>query len=139
MATYDIVIRNGTIVDGDRNPRYRGDIAVKDGVIAKMGSIPAGAGEREIDAAGLIVAPGFIDLHTHYDAQVFWDPYLTTSGWNGVTSVVERRACSRISSASGGSGHARRSSNPALNSADFQSSRLSSGEKTQCAISRPSS
>ncbi len=88
MATYDIVIRNGTIVDGDRNPRYRGDIAVKDGVIAKMGNIPAGAGEREIDAAGLIVAPGFIDLHTHYDAQVFWDPYLTTSGWNGVTSVV---------------------------------------------------
>jgi N-acyl-D-aspartate/D-glutamate deacylase len=88
MATYDIVIRNGTIVDGDRTPRYRGDIAVKDGVIAKMGSIPAGEGEREIDATGLVVAPGFIDLHTHYDAQVFWDPYLTTSGWNGVTSVV---------------------------------------------------
>jgi N-acyl-D-aspartate/D-glutamate deacylase len=84
MATYDIVIRNGTIVDGDRTPRYRGDIAVKDGVIA----IPAGEGEREIDATGLVVAPGFIDLHTHYDAQVFWDPYLTTSGWNGVTSVV---------------------------------------------------
>jgi N-acyl-D-aspartate/D-glutamate deacylase len=88
MASYDIVIRNGTIVDGDRTPRYQGDIAVKDGVIAKMGGIPAGEGEREIDAAGLIVAPGFIDLHTHYDAQVFWDPYLTTSGWNGVTSVV---------------------------------------------------
>jgi N-acyl-D-aspartate/D-glutamate deacylase len=88
MATFDIVIRNGTIVEGDRTPRYQGDIAVKDGVIARMGNIPAGEGEREIDATGLIVAPGFIDLHTHYDAQVFWDPYLTTSGWNGVTSVV---------------------------------------------------
>ena len=88
MATYDIVIRNGTIVDGDRTPRYRGDIAVKDGVIAKMGSIPAGEGEREIDATGLVVAPGFIDLHTHYDAQIFWDPHLSLSGWHGVTSVV---------------------------------------------------
>ena len=88
MASYDIVIRNGTIVDGARHPRYRGDVGVKDGVITRMGRIPAGEGEREIDASGLVVAPGFIDLHTHYDAQVFWDPYLTTSGWNGVTSVV---------------------------------------------------
>jgi len=88
MASYDIVIRNGTIVDGARHPRYRGDIGVKDGVIQRMGRIPSGEAEREIDASGLVVAPGFIDLHTHYDAQVFWDPYLTTSGWNGVTSVV---------------------------------------------------
>ena len=88
MAQYDIVIRNGTIVDGARHPRYRGDVGVRDGLITRMGRIPKGEGEREIDASGLIVAPGFIDLHTHYDAQVFWDPYLTTSGWNGVTSVV---------------------------------------------------
>ena len=89
MATYDIVIRNGTIVDGDRTPRYQGDLGVKDGVITAIGSeIPSGEADREIDATGLVVAPGFIDLHTHYDAQVFWDPYLTTSGWNGVTSVV---------------------------------------------------
>ncbi|NQZ95654.1 MAG: amidohydrolase family protein [Myxococcales bacterium] len=88
MAEYDIVIRNGIIVDGARNPRYRGDVAIKDGRIARMGRIRAGLAEREIDATGLVVAPGFIDLHTHYDAQVFWDPYLTTSGWNGVTSVV---------------------------------------------------
>ena len=88
MARYDIVIRNGTIVDGAKTPRYQGDVAIQEGRIARMGEIPAGAGEREIDASGLIVAPGFIDLHTHYDAQVFWDPYLTTSGWNGVTSVV---------------------------------------------------
>ena len=89
MATYDIVIRNGTIVDGARTPRYQGDLGVKDGVITAIGAdIPAGEADQEIDATGLVVAPGFIDLHTHYDAQVFWDPYLTTSGWNGVTSVV---------------------------------------------------
>jgi len=88
MARYDIAIRNGIIVDGARNPRYRGDIAIKDGVIARMGRVRPGEAEREIDATGLVVAPGFIDLHTHYDAQIFWDPYLTTSGWNGVTSVV---------------------------------------------------
>ena len=92
MATYDIVIRNGMIIDGARNPRYKGDVGIKDGRIVRMGRIKARAGEvladREIDAEGLVVAPGFIDLHTHYDAQVFWDPYLTTSGWNGVTSVV---------------------------------------------------
>ena len=88
MAQFDIAIRNGIIVDGARNPRYRGDIGIKDGFIARMGRIQPGEAEREIDATGLIVAPGFIDLHTHYDAQIFWDPYLTTSGWNGVTSVV---------------------------------------------------
>ena len=89
--TYDIVIRNGMIIDGARNPRYKGDVGIKDGKIARMGRIPAGQGARELDAEGLVVAPGFIDLHTHYDAQVFWDPYLTTSGWNGVTSVVVGR------------------------------------------------
>jgi len=88
MTRYDLVIRNGMIVDGARNPRYRADLAVKDGVIARIGRIKPGEGAREIDATGLVVAPGFIDLHTHYDAQVFWDPYLTTSGTNGVTSVV---------------------------------------------------
>jgi N-acyl-D-aspartate/D-glutamate deacylase len=88
MSRYDIVIRDGIIVDGARNPRYRGDLAIRDGVIARMGRVPRGEADREIDASGLIVAPGFIDLHTHYDAQIFWDPYLTTSGWNGVTSVV---------------------------------------------------
>jgi N-acyl-D-aspartate/D-glutamate deacylase len=88
MARYDLAIRNGMIIDGARNPRYRGDIGVKDGIIARIGRVKPGEAEREIDASGLVVAPGFIDLHTHYDAQVFWDPYLTTSGTNGVTSVV---------------------------------------------------
>jgi N-acyl-D-aspartate/D-glutamate deacylase len=88
VSRYDLIIRNGLIVDGARNPRYRGDVGVRDGRIARMGRIPRGQAECELDASGLIVAPGFIDLHTHYDAQIFWDPYLTTSGWNGVTSVV---------------------------------------------------
>lgn len=88
MSRFDRVIRNGMIIDGTRAPRYRGDIGIRDGVIAEIGRIdPADAGEV-IDAEGLIVAPGFIDLHTHYDAQVFWDPYCTLSSWHGITSVV---------------------------------------------------
>ncbi len=85
---YDRVVRDGMIVDGTRAPRYRGDIGIKDGIIAKIGRIPPGQAGEEIDAKGLIVAPGFIDLHTHYDAQVFWDPYCTLSSWHGITSVV---------------------------------------------------
>jgi len=88
VADYDLVIKQGTIIDGLRTPRFVGDIGIQDGRIARIGSIPAGDGERVIDAQGLIVAPGVVDLHTHYDAQVFWDPYCTISAWHGVTSVV---------------------------------------------------
>ncbi|MDO6414495.1 amidohydrolase family protein [Sphingomonas sp. BIUV-7] len=89
MATYDIVIQNGTVIDGLQTPRYRGDIGIKDGLIVTMGgAIPAELGEKVIDAHGKIVAPGVIDLHTHYDSQLFWDPWCTMSGWHGVTSVV---------------------------------------------------
>lgn len=88
MPDFDIVIKDGLIVDGARNPRWRGDVGIKDGVITRMGHIDAKRAARVIDAKGLVVAPGFIDLHTHYDAQVFWDPYLSTSGFHGVTSVV---------------------------------------------------
>lgn len=89
MVHYDTIIRGGMIVDGQRNSRFTGDVGIRDGVIVKVGRItPDATCTREIDASGLVVAPGFIDLHTHYDAQLFWDPYLTTSGWNGVTSVV---------------------------------------------------
>src|SRR6478735_8472885 len=88
---YDIVITNGTVVDGSGNPRIRADIAIRGDRIARIGRLSpadvAGAA-RVVDATGLVVAPGFIDLHTHYDAQVFWDPYVTTSGWHGVTSVA---------------------------------------------------
>jgi N-acyl-D-aspartate/D-glutamate deacylase len=85
---FDTVIKNGLIVDGARNPRWRGDIGIKDGVITRMGKITHTGTARVIDATGLVVAPGFIDLHTHYDAQIYWDPYLSTSGFHGVTSVV---------------------------------------------------
>lgn len=88
MSAYDIVIKGGMIIDGARMPRWRGDIAIKDGQIAKMGGIPAAHGERVLDATDCFVVPGFVDLHTHYDAQVFWDPYCTISGWHGVTSVA---------------------------------------------------
>jgi N-acyl-D-aspartate/D-glutamate deacylase len=64
------------------------DIAIKDGKIARIGGLKGKTAERSLDAAGRIVAPGFVDLHTHYDAQIFWDPYCTLSGWHGVTSVA---------------------------------------------------
>ena len=87
--TYDLVIKGGMIIDGMQTPRYRGDIGVRDGLIVEIGSNIAVAGaKRVIDAKGKIVAPGFVDLHTHYDSQLFWDPWCTMSGWHGVTSVV---------------------------------------------------
>src|ERR1041384_5878757 len=85
---YDKVIRDGMVIVGTRSPRYRADIGIKDGVIARIGRIPPGQAKEELDARGLVVAPGFIDLHAHYDAQVFWDPYCTLSSWHGITSVV---------------------------------------------------
>ncbi len=88
MAAFDLVIRNGMVVDGTRVPRYRADIGIRHGVIADIGRLPAGAGRQEIDAGGCVVAPGFVDLHTHYDAQLFWDPYCTLSGWHGITSAA---------------------------------------------------
>lgn len=88
MPRYDRVIKDGMIVDGSRSPRFRGDIAIRDGVVAAIGRVNADDAADVIDADGLIVAPGFVDLHTHYDAQVFWDPYCTLSSWHGITSVV---------------------------------------------------
>src|ERR1700687_2044321 len=88
MAEFDLVVKNGMVVDGTRAPRFRSDIGIKNGRIAKIGRISSHEGAKVVDADGQIVAPGFIDLHTHYDAQIFWDPYLTISGYHGVTSVV---------------------------------------------------
>ncbi len=84
---YDILIRGGTVVDGSGLPRYQADVGISDGRIATIGKVEGGAHEV-IDAEGQIVAPGFIDGHTHMDAQVFWDPLGTCSCWHGVTSVV---------------------------------------------------
>ena len=83
----DILIRNGTIVDGTGAPARRGDVGVAHGKLVAVGEMQ-GPARRTIDAEGLVVAPGFIDPHTHYDAQICWDGALTPSSWHGVTSVV---------------------------------------------------
>ena len=88
MAEYDTIIKGGIIVDGIRTPRYVSDLAIKDGRIAKIGGLRHASASKVLDASGLIVAPGFVDVHTHFDAQIQWDPYCTVSGWHGVTSVV---------------------------------------------------
>ncbi len=84
---FDLVIRNGTIVDGSGAPGYEADVGIKDGRIAAVGRI-GGAGAEEIDARGQIVTPGFVDVHTHYDGQATWDERLQPSSWHGVTTVV---------------------------------------------------
>jgi len=86
--TYDLIIRNGTIVDGQGGEPYVGDVAVRDGVIAAVGSVNGSTAAREIDATGLLITPGFVDLHTHYDGQSIWSERLTPSSAHGVTTVV---------------------------------------------------
>lgn len=85
--TYDLLIKNGTVVDGSGNPGYRADVAVSGGKIAAIGRINERA-KQTIDAEGHIVSPGFVDGHTHMDAQIFWDPIGSCSSYHGVTSVV---------------------------------------------------
>ena len=84
---HDLVIRGGNIVDGSGSEAREGDVAIDGGRISSVGE-SAGAGKRELDARGQLVMPGWVDIHTHYDGQVTWDPYLTPSSWHGVTSVV---------------------------------------------------
>ncbi|HET6303949.1 MAG TPA: amidohydrolase family protein, partial [Myxococcota bacterium] len=84
---HDVVIRGGTIVDGTGAPARTGDVAIDGGRVTSVGG-KAGAARREIDAEGLLVTPGWVDIHTHYDGQVTWDPHLTPSGWHGVTTLV---------------------------------------------------
>ena len=84
---HDLVIRNGNIVDGSGKKPFLGDIAIDEGKITKVGEV-INSGKKEIDADGNLVSPGWVDIHTHYDGQVCWDPYLTPSSWHGVTTVV---------------------------------------------------
>ena len=88
MPEFDVVIRGGTVVDGTGIPRFRADVGIKNGRVAMVSGRIAAGGAKELDASGCIVAPGAIDLHTHYDAQLNWDPYATLSGWFGVTSLT---------------------------------------------------
>ena len=84
---YDLVLRGGRVVDGSGQPSYLADVAIKDGKIVELGRVTGGAA-KTIDVQGLVVAPGFIDHHTHMDAQVFWDPYATSEPQHGITSVI---------------------------------------------------
>jgi N-acyl-D-amino-acid deacylase len=85
--SYDLLIKNGMVVDGSGNARYRADVAIEDGKIAKIGRVNEKA-KQTIDAEGHVVSPGFVDGHTHMDAQIFWDPIGSCSSYHGVTSVV---------------------------------------------------
>jgi N-acyl-D-aspartate/D-glutamate deacylase len=87
MAAHDLVVRGGTVIDGTGGERQEADVAVDDGRVTAVGA-GAGSGREELDATGLLVTPGWVDVHTHYDGQVTWDPYLSPSCWQGVTTVV---------------------------------------------------
>ena len=88
----DLALRNATIIDGTGRDRFRGDVGVGDGRIIAVGAVD-GRAKEEIDVAGAVVAPGFIDCHTHYDAQVAWDPMLSPSVYHGVTTVLAGHCC----------------------------------------------
>src|SRR5689334_5009516 len=84
---HDLIIKNGTIVDGTGEPSFEADIAVDGNHIVEVGKT-SGAARREIDAKGMLVTPGWVDIHTHYDGQASWDPLLAPSSWHGVTTAV---------------------------------------------------
>jgi N-acyl-D-aspartate/D-glutamate deacylase len=85
---HDLVIRGGTVVDGTGGPSRTADVAVDDGIITAVGDLKNPAARRTIEADGLLVTPGVVDVHTHYDGQVTWDPLVTPSSWHGVTTIV---------------------------------------------------
>src|SRR3954468_9690837 len=87
MTSYDLVIRGGDVVDGTGAPARRADVAIDAGTIVEVGTV-TGRATRTIDAGGLLVTPGFVDIHTHYDGQASWDDRMVPSSWHGVTTVV---------------------------------------------------
>lgn len=86
-AQYDLIVRNGAVIDGTGAAPFAADVAIKDGVIAAVGQVD-GSADKEIDAGGKLVTPGFVDIHTHYDALAMWDTHMTPSSLHGVTTVV---------------------------------------------------
>ncbi len=84
---HDLLIRGGSVVDGTGVPSFSADVAIKDGRVVEVGKVSSPA-KRSIDASGLLVAPGWVDIHTHYDGQASWDPYMTPSSWHGVTTAI---------------------------------------------------
>ena len=93
---HDLIIREGNVVDGSGAPARVTDIAVNDGIVTELGR-KLGRARRKINAQGSLVTPGFVDVHTHYDGQATWDPYLTPSSWHGVTTAIFFTPCSAIS------------------------------------------
>ena len=87
---FDLVVRGGTVVDGTGAEPFVADVAIQDGKVVEVGSVSE-SGREEIDAAGKIVTPGFVDIHTHYDGQATWDELLTPTAWHGVTSWSKSR------------------------------------------------
>ena len=85
---HDLVIRDAKIVDGSGAPAVYGDVAIDNGRIVQVNGSKAAAGKREINANGALLTPGWVDVHTHYDGQCTWDPYLSPSSWHGVTTAV---------------------------------------------------
>src|SRR6202790_2274174 len=88
VGDFDLIIRNGLVVDGTGLPRRRVDVGVRDGKVAWLGHLDDAKATEEIDAEGMIVSPGIVDVHTHYDPQLTFDPYATMSCFHGVTTVV---------------------------------------------------
>src|SRR6185312_11176158 len=85
---FDLLLTGGVVVDGTGRPRYGADIGITEGKIAEIGRLGGSAAQRRIDISGLVAAPGVIDIHTHYDAQICWDPALSSSAEHGTTTVV---------------------------------------------------